>query len=275
MIPKTFTQKAIATGMMVAITALSLTGCGSEPTLTDFASYAKEIDEISLPEEFSVVALGEATHGNSEFQELKLDVFSHLVETTAVRAFALEADYGGCSFANDYIVYDEGTSRDAVKKLGFEIYQTDEMLELVEWMHDHNLNASEDEKVRLYGIDMQQYLGNLQRLETFYQTTDRNKGVEYLSAWDTYYIQEEGKLSSDNLSNLKTLVKDVISDLEQNADTYRGVTSEATYAYALQAATCLLQHLDLYDVSSDYISYAETRDKYIRQHRPRFGMSSV
>ncbi len=263
---KTIIKKLIATGMSATMTAFLLTGCGAASSLMDFANYAKGIDAITLPNEVRVVALGEATHGNVEFQELKLDVFSHLVKTSDVRAFALEGDFGSCSLANEYILYDKGTATEAVKNLGFNIYKTDEMLELVQWMHDYNLEASADEKVRLYGFDMQQHESNIQRLKTFYQTTDAVKGEHYLSKWDTYYILEEGKLSPENLSDLRTLVTDILSDLQQNQDTYTNATNKETYAYALQSATCLLQFMDLYDASADYISYGNIRDKYMAEN---------
>ncbi len=266
MILKTIIKKVIATGMIATMTAFFLTGCGAEAGLIDFASYAKGIDEITLPNEVSVIALGEATHGNVEFQELKLDVFSHLVENTEVRAFALEGDFGSCAMTNEYILYDKGTATEAVENLGFEIYKTDEMLELVQWMHDHNLEASEDEKVRLYGFDMQQHEGNIHRIKTFYQTTDAAKGEDYLSKWDTYYILEDGKLSTKNLSNLRTLLNDILSDLQQHKDTYIGATNEESYAYALQSATCLHQLLDLYDASTDFNSYGDIRDKYMAEN---------
>lgn len=34
-----------------------------------------KVEDISIPEQAKIVALGEATHGNQEFQQLKLDVF--------------------------------------------------------------------------------------------------------------------------------------------------------------------------------------------------------
>ena len=113
-------KKIVCLGAVVTMSLSTLTGCGSKGSteVKDFAAYAQEVEGIKLPEEVRIVALGEATHGNIEFQELKLDVFTHLVETTAVRGFALEGDFGGCALANQYILYDEGTAEEAVKSLG-------------------------------------------------------------------------------------------------------------------------------------------------------------
>ena len=46
---------------------------GKSADTTEFAKYAEQISEIKIPKETRVIALGEATHGNAEFQQLKLD----------------------------------------------------------------------------------------------------------------------------------------------------------------------------------------------------------
>ena len=64
---------------------------------------AHSITDISVPADATVIAVGEASHGNKEFQELKLSVLQQLVEKQAVSAFVLEADFGECLIINDYI----------------------------------------------------------------------------------------------------------------------------------------------------------------------------
>ena len=67
------------------------------------------------------------SHGNAEFQQLKLSVFQNLVENAGIRAFALEGDYGGCEYVNRYIHGGEGTAEQAAAAIGFAIYRTDEL----------------------------------------------------------------------------------------------------------------------------------------------------
>ena len=69
---------------------------GTQVNNEEFLKVAEEIDDIAIPENVKIFALGEATHGNKEFQELKLDLFRKMVEEYNCKAFALEADYGGC-----------------------------------------------------------------------------------------------------------------------------------------------------------------------------------
>ena len=38
----------------------------------EFAKYAGDISDITIPDSVRVIGLGEATHGNVEFQQLKL-----------------------------------------------------------------------------------------------------------------------------------------------------------------------------------------------------------
>ena len=181
-------KKLVCLMTVAAVGMGVLTGCGGNAVnAQEFAAYAKDVNEITIPEEAGIVALGEATHGNKEFQELKLDVFAHLVETTDVRAFALEGAFGGCALANRYILYSEGTAEAAVAKLGFQIYRTDQMLELVEWMHDYNLQAAEGDKVRIYGFDMQRDFESAYLISDFYSLIDAEKALEYSAKFDTLF----------------------------------------------------------------------------------------
>ena len=47
-------------------------GTGPSADAGEFAHYAMEVSRLEIPAGTRVVALGEATHGNREFQELKL-----------------------------------------------------------------------------------------------------------------------------------------------------------------------------------------------------------
>lgn len=94
-------------------------GTGKCADTEEFAKYAGTISDISVPEQARVIGLGEATHGNIEFQQLKLEVFKVMVEKYGVRAFALEGDYGGCEEVNRYIHGGSGTAQEAAAAIGF------------------------------------------------------------------------------------------------------------------------------------------------------------
>ena len=49
-------------------------GTGKCANVNEFEKYAVTVEDLSIPEQTKIVALGEATHGNKEFQQLKLDI---------------------------------------------------------------------------------------------------------------------------------------------------------------------------------------------------------
>ena len=130
----------------------------------EFSKYAQNVKDINIPDNVKIVALGEATHGNVEFQELKLDVFKILVENYGVKAFAIEGDYGGCEKVNQYIQGGYGTPEEIVKAIDFQIYKTNEILELISYMREYNEKVEDNQKLRFYGFDMQRYVYNFQFL---------------------------------------------------------------------------------------------------------------
>ena len=130
-------------------------GTGNCADTEEFAKYAASVSELTVPDTAQIVALGEATHGNKEFQQLRLDVFQVLVEQYGVRAFALEGDFGGCEAINRYIHGEGGTAAEALSATGFAIYRTKGMENLVEWMRDYNASAALGDDLRFYGFDMQ------------------------------------------------------------------------------------------------------------------------
>ena len=158
-------------------------GTGENVNPEEFLAYAEPVENITVPESAKIIALGEATHGNAEFQQLKLEVFKLMVKNNGVRAFALEGDYGGCEQVNRYIHGGEGTAQEAAAAIGFSIYRTEEMAELISYMRQYNESALEGEDLRFYGFDMQRLSYSMRFLkesckELEVDTTNLQKLVE-------------------------------------------------------------------------------------------------
>ena len=127
----------------------------------------KPLSAEYIPENISILSIGEAAHGCKEMQELKLSVFKEMVEKRGFTAFALEADYGECAEINRYIQGGEGSAEEMVQKFAFPIYHTKEMAELISWMREWNASAPEEKKVRFYGFDMQDPEGSYDFLKDY------------------------------------------------------------------------------------------------------------
>ena len=127
----------------------------------------KPLSAEYIPENITILSIGEAAHGCKEMQELKLSVFKEMVEKRGFTAFALEADYGECAEINRYIEGGEGSAEEMVQKFAFPIYHTKEMAELISWMREWNASAPEEKKVRFYGFDMQDPEGSYAFLKEY------------------------------------------------------------------------------------------------------------
>lgn len=210
-------------------------GTGECADTEEFSKYATTVSELILPEQTQIAALGEATHGNAEFQRLKLDVFQILVERYGVRAFALEGDFGGCEAVNRYIHGGEGTAEDAAAAIGFAIYRTQEMEDLIAWMRSYNETATPGEDLWFYGFDMQRYEYNYRYL----LEAAREAGIdtaELEKLWD-----EEKNAYAEGYSS------------EQRVEIIHAVKNElpSSYAQAIHFADVLLQNIELGKCTDD------------------------
>ena len=225
-------------------------GTGKSADAGELKKYAGDVSELRIPESTRIVALGEATHGNREFQALKLEVFQVLVENCGVRALALEGDFGGCEAVNRYIHGGEGSAEDAAAAIGFAIYRTQEMADLISWMRSYNETAPEGQDLRFYGFDMQRYEYNHRFLSEAAQT----RGIaapELEQLWD-------GDDYSDQYSADERAA--VYADIRQKL-------ADAGDGYGAHFADILLQNIELGKRWSDASGEATAlRDQYMAEN---------
>lgn len=210
-------------------------GIGESADPNELMRYAGTLSDMEIPEKARVIALGEATHGNAEFQQLKLEVFRLLVERCGVRAFVLEADFGCCEVANRYINGGEGSADEAAAALGFPIYRTAQMAELLDWMRIYNESADAGDKLRLYGNDMQLCADNCRYLMEACQKL----GV------DTAELIKlcEGNAWSEEFSHQQR--KELISRAKAQLESHGGSDKDIHFA------DILLQNLSLGEIGDD------------------------
>ena len=214
-------------------------GTGESADPKEFAAYAGQISEIAIPDNTRIIALGEATHGNREFQQLKLDVFQIMVEQYGVRAFALEGDYGGCEAVNRYIHGGDGTAKKAAAAIGFSIYRTDEMEDLISWMRSYNETAAEGDDIRFYGFDMQQteynYQFLLEELKSLGHDTAELEKLRVGEEWSALYNREE-RVSFLTKLNQELSERNLASDTDRAMDTAVHLTDILLQNQAMEKA---------------------------------------
>ena len=263
----------------------------AEKKIEKIENYAKNINDIDIPNGTKVVALGEATHGNAEFQNMKLDVLKLLVEKNKVRAFALETDFGEGLMINDYIHNGVGNPKDIIKNLSFKIYHTENMENLIKWIKDYNSKVNDNEKISFYGFDMQQPEANVKYIVDYckdngignYKKIDDKLKILYntkVKMTDKRVVEAEECLKElkEELNGLAKKAENNVPSQNKAIEKYP-IDSEVI----LRAIECILNSIEYYRKdSTDYMSMNNMRDKcmsenvqWIQKYEEKRGNSTI
>ncbi len=247
---------------VIALAAL-ISGCGKGEPINNADHYISTVDQMDIPDDVEVIGFGEATHGNIEFQELKKQVFESLMKKEHVRVFILEGDFGGGQQINNYILNGEGSAKATVNDLDYSIYKTEQMIELVQWMHDYNKTVKEDEKIRFYGNDMQRYDYSKQELVDYFAAVDSDAANTYNDQLKHVSNKTMRELTTEQLEALHDTIVDIVQDLQSNKAKYLELSSAEDFALATANAQNMKQRTQLF---LNEENYTHLRDQYLAEN---------
>lgn len=251
---KYFVKLGMLFGTLVVVSVLFIIGMVKIPEWTsqrrieDVEQYAVSVDEIVIPENAVIVGIGEATHGNVEFQMVKLNLLKNMVAQGSCRSIVFEMPVGDGMALNDCVHDLNGDAKEAVHKLSYPLYCTDEMVELVDWVKAYNQTVPEEEMIHIYGIDMQNAGLSAYRV------------AEYMTAYGMEELDDIGKQRikeiCENYEGLiegdRVLFEDIVSILEKR---YREEKDEKIWQVLYNAQTVL-------QVCTDHVYFDEDADGY-------------
>jgi erythromycin esterase-like protein len=124
------------------------------------------------------VLLGEATHGTSEFYTWRATLSERLIREKGFSFIAVEGDWPDCYQVNRYVksYLDAGSSaRDVLH--AFERWPTwmwanREVVELAEWLHEHNRWSSSARQVGFYGLDVYSLWESMTAVVSYLESVD-------------------------------------------------------------------------------------------------------
>src|SRR5215470_16028170 len=100
-----------------------------------------------------VVSLGDSNDGTREFFKIKHRLIEYCVAELGFTIIAFGANYGSMLAVNDYVLHGKGDIADVIAPgVGVEIYDTEEVLALIEWVRAWNLSHAR--KVQFHGLGM-------------------------------------------------------------------------------------------------------------------------
>lgn len=200
--------------------------------------------------EARVVALGEATHGTREFFQLKHRMLEFLVEEMGFTVFAIEANWPECLAINDYVLVGKGDPKEALAGIYFWTWNTEEVLEQIEWMRRYNADPSHETKVRFYGFDMQT------------TTVAAREAIAYLKNVDAEPAEDHGnllapfaedaaetwlqKMSEEDQLALSDGVDELLRRFDEQRAAWVERSSEREWSLARREVVLLRQALEMY-----------------------------
>lgn len=104
----------------------------------------------------TVVLLGEATHGTSEFYRARAAISRHLIRNFGFNIVAVEADWPDAARIDRYVRHREHVpNREAAfARFPSWMWRNQEVLEFVEWLRIENERRQETERVEFRGLDI-------------------------------------------------------------------------------------------------------------------------
>lgn len=248
---------------IVIVVALNYQAVFARHKIDGIETYASTVTELEIPENVKIVGLGEATHGNVEFQELKLSVLQQLVNKYGYQAFGLEVDFGDALALNAYIQGEQGNVKELLSKMSYPIYHTEQMVELIEWMREYNDKMPEEKKLHFFGFDMQSTLQSAAYLVKYCEARNmveidtELQQISRLTSKDTSLVKEDASNLVVNLQKVQELLRE---EKEQSNTKFIDWELEN----AIHTCETLQQAMESFLLED--ISYYEYRDHCLAQN---------
>ena len=259
--------KKIFKGILIFIVAIIfLVGIGdflwvnlpklnAKKDISDIEDYGKMVSEINLDDHVRLVGLGEATHGNSDFQDLKLEVLKTLVEKNNLKSFCLEADFGEGMMINNYI-HGNKRAENISSVFSFNIYHTKNMNDLINYMFDYNQKVKAEDKLSFYGFDMQNPEKSIELILDFCKENNILEDKD---------LQEEFSFIKDKnfkISQIKDR-EDLLLEIKAHVDSL----SSNSARLVSRALTNVLDSIKYYELDfNDYAKVNKVRDKFMAEN---------
>lgn len=220
-----------------------------------------------------IVALGEGTHGTKEFFKMKHRLVRFLAEEMGFTIFAIEANMPEARAVNKYILTGEGDPKKALAGMYFWTWNTQEVLDMIEWMR--KFNQSGKGKIQFYGFDMQFPNVAAKSVLAFLKKADPGFLKEAEKQYEIVKKQYKEMTSSRNRFGVKVsewheAAKKVHFHLLDNREKYIKSIPAPEVDWAIQDANVAVQ------AAEAYIDGKRSRDKsmaenlnWILDHSPK------
>jgi erythromycin esterase len=245
----------------VAANAIPLETVEADDALVDLLPLREMIGDARI------VALGEATHGTHEFFTVKHRLVKFLVTELGFTDFALEASLTDAAEIDEYVRRGTGDPGRALD-MGFTVWNTEEMVDLVEWMRSHNVSAPRGQQLRFWGFDMQDPQTSMEQVLThirqalpseFEQLKAHYRCFELLGGFGYEEVPDPTQ------DQCRVGVEAASAWIEENRDNLMSSSSEEQYDWTARNARLVVQAESM-GSAADFESGNQLRDQFMAEN---------
>ena len=197
-----------------------------------------------------VVALGEATHGTREFFQLKHRVFEYLAERLGFTVFAIEANQPEARAIDRYVQGGDGDPEELLAGIYFWTWDTEEVLDLIEWMRRYNADPGHRQTLHFAGFDMQ--TPRVAARETLAYLREVDPGLaganedllDPLAGPDTW--REVLQRPVGELAAMRDRLRDLVASFDGHREAWIERTGTDRFTIARQQAVVARQAVEMY-----------------------------
>ena len=229
----------------------------SERKIDGIEEKGQTFEELNIPEDVRVVGIGEASHGNCEFQTAKLQMLRKLVETGRCHSIAFEMSPGEAAEINDAIHSEDVDITELMGRTDYPLYDTQQMIELVTWMRDYNRGKSVEESLMFYGVDMQGDVRDISYLISFGE-----KHTDIFSEEETAILNSLLEADGEQAKEQRGFIENLVAKLSAK--------EEHEYKYAGIVANTVIQSIDAPSFSEEPNEYSNHRDNSMAKNLKSF-----
>jgi erythromycin esterase len=204
---------------------------------------------------------------------MKHRVFQYLVRQLGFTHFAIEATWPEANDVNTYVLTGKGNPNVLLSNLYFWTWNTQEVLDLIRWMHDWNVTAPAAQRVQFVGFDMQFPGAAMDTVAAFVARVDPNNSgfVSQRYACLSPYRNRGATPGQSSYAALPLATRAACAgELRQVSElfatkgaAYQAASSAALYANARQSARVVEQWEDMAGAGP---SGSALRDRYMAEN---------
>ena len=233
------------------------------------------------------VLLGEASHGTHEYYTWRAEITKRLVVEKGFSFIGVEGDWPDCYRVNRYVksLPDSGESAESVlheyERWPTWMWANREIVELAEWLHEHNRRLPEERKVGFYGLDVYSLWDSMHAVIDYLERIDPQLATNARRAYrcfDPYAedVQEYARATYLVPTTCESEVVAVLRALRANAPLYREDGRDAYFdaeQNALVARNAELYYREMvrggptsWNVRDNHM--VETLERLVQHHGP-------